>query len=172
MKMKVADLVPREDFTMHSELAADEIRERIASSINPNKPLGARLFQIRPQKRPFEGVQAGDSFNLHSFLGRNSFFSPVTKVNVIGAPSGSEVHIRMRLSRWVAVMMGLWLGFSGLATLINLVNALISEGTMYSRIIGISFPAILFLWGYLVCIVGFKLDSRRIKGFFECLLRK
>jgi len=172
MKIRLADLIPYEDITLHSDLSADEVRNRIASSINPGKALRERILQARQQEKPFDGVQTGDSFSLHGFLGRNSFFSPVTEVTALPLPAGSIARLKMRLSHWVSVMMALWLGFSGLASLINLYAALSSEGTMFSKLVGISFPAILFLWGYLVCIVGFKLDSRRIRAFFEALLRR
>ncbi|MFH0862216.1 MAG: hypothetical protein V1875_04220 [Candidatus Altiarchaeota archaeon] len=170
MKTRLAKFLPIENFVIETGLSAAEVSGRIASSTSFEKSFGSRLMSVR--KKPFEGIKTAGGYRLFGFQGRNSFFSPITDAGIRESPSGSEVHVRMRLEYWVLGLIAIWLGFSGLIALVNAAYALSSENTLSAKMIGVLFPGILFSLGYLACIIGFKLDSRNIRAYLDALFKK
>jgi hypothetical protein len=170
MNVKLSSFLPYERYSIAARFDDDELKKRLASSFSQRNFINNSLLGVRTQGVFFEGSQRDDRFMLSCVRGRSSFFSPVVDLVIRKSESGSVLDVKMRLSYLVMLFMGCWLGFSGLIGLLDIYLALFEPEKLGSFTVGVVFPWILFFWGYLVCLVGFKLDSHNITKYLNTLI--
>ncbi len=164
MKFDPKSLLPYEDNNIISGCSKDEILTILSSAIGPKRALTRILSSTDSEKFPFQGFRNGDTVFFTGFNGKSSFFSPKIEAIVSSMQKGCSVRLKMRLSYPVLAFMAVWLGFSGLAAAMNLIGAVFSGSWNGSVFIGVVIPALMFLWGYVVCFLGFWLDSHKSKA--------
>ncbi len=105
-------LLPYERLTLRTSEAPEAVVARLA------KMVAVGWFFLKNPSQPFRGTLAGRHFKivrlLGTFLGlryRNSW-QPVIVGEIVPAPAGTEVRVKMRLHAFVAVFTAAW--FAGL----------------------------------------------------------
>lgn len=144
--------IPYQTVTLESPLPPDEFAKRLALLVEPPKML---RWPWDPSACSFEGRIEGRRFKVRRLIKfqRNSFL-PIIVGDIAPSHQGSTVRLVLRLHRFVAAFMVLWIGgvlFGGTSTVVNR---------------GVAGPEVLFFLGfaalgYLICVVPFRIEVKR-----------
>lgn len=169
--MNFKKLLPIESYTLTSTLNIDEIKKRISGNIEPKKTLRLSLFGNNSTK-PYEGEISGDTFQISRIINYRNSFLPIITGHISSYVGQTVIEIKMQPATSVIVFMCLWLGIVGFVCLLFLMGELFSlkEITQNGFSFGTAIPFIMFLFGWLLTFLGFKLESKKSKQFLSNLL--
>jgi hypothetical protein len=159
-------LVPFERLTIPTTLTFSEILERLDEVVEPPKIFRFTLFK-RPNK-PYEGTISGNTFKISRIIrGRNSFL-PVIEGAIYPESFGCSIEIKMSLHKIVIVFMIYWLSIVGSIGLFALFAWFVdrSVGPIFLPLLG------MFIFGWLLCLIPFKIESKMTAKFLFNLFRE
>ncbi len=164
----IRKFLPFEKITYKTDLTESAISIRLDEMIEEEKMFTWKIFSIGTTKT-YAGQRIGRNFIMRRIiLGRNSFLPRIYgTIQPMYGEGYTLIHIKMRLHPLPLVFMIVWLsivGFAALAfTATSIINLEFNPGVLI--------PYGMFLFGYLITIVGFKFESsrskRELKEIFE-----
>ena len=160
------DYFPFENFEIYTTLNSDEIFYRFRAAIETKKTWWKPLFAI---KKSYYGVVNRNSFWMVrvATLARN--FTPEVSGTIRQDVSGSFILISMRLSSLSLVFWSFFLGTFGylfFSRVANLISEMIKTGLWQMSSLWKNLPLLgMFIFGYLLVMVSFKVEADHIKDF-------
>ena len=159
-------LIPFESLTITTSLTFSEVLQRLDEVVTPPKLFRIILPFAPPPAKPYEGTISGNTFQINRIaIGRNLFF-PIIKGNIDSQPFGCSIKIRMVLHKIVLGLMILWLWTTGSIGTFSLFAWFVepSVGAIFLPILG------MFFFGWLLCLIPFKIEAKAAIKFFSILL--
>ncbi len=159
-------LIPFESLTITTSLTFSEVLCRLEEVVTTPKPFRITLPFGPPPAKPYEGTISGNTFRISRIItGRNSFI-PIIKGYIHSQPFGCSIKITMSLHTIVMAFMILWLWTTGSIGMFALFAWLVepSVGPIFLPILG------MFFFGWLLCLIPFKIESKSAIKFLSILL--
>ena len=160
-------LLPFERLTIPTTLNFSEVLETLDEVVEPPKRFRMNLLFRRPHK-PYEGTISGNNFKINRIIrGRNSFL-PVIEGEISPESFGCSIEIKMNLHKFVLIFMIYWLSTTGSFWIFALLAWLVdrSVGPIFLPILG------MFIFGWLLCLIPFKLEAKATTKFLFNLFRE
>ena len=154
-------LIPFESLTITTSLTCSEVLRRLDEVVTFPK-----LFRVARPAKPYEGTISDKTFRINRIIiGRNSFL-PIIKGEIHPQPFGCSIKIRMSLHEIVTAFLILWLWTTGSIGMFSLFAWLVepSVGPIFLPILG------MFIFGWLVCLIPFKIEAKAATKFLSILL--
>ena len=169
--MNFQNFLPFDDLKLLTKLSATEVQHRIESITEPQKVFSFLYF--RNSTKPYEGKFTDHSFEISRIINYRNSFLPVIKGQVSTHLGKTQVAIKMRPNVFVLIFMSLWLGSTGLVCLAIIIGATLPFRHQIEQVFseGGLFPFSLFVFGYALIIIGYKVESRKSKVFLKQLLK-
>ncbi|WP_300663801.1 hypothetical protein [Fluviicola sp.] len=154
-----------------TNLSEEEVINRIGQTIShSNRQFKITFFGINMNKakKPtssYIGKIAEKSFKISRNISYGNSFLPVIKGTVSSFLNKTEIRISMKMHLAVTIFMIFWLSLTGIVAsfiLITILQSLISfnfHGLGFPMLI----PVMMFLFGYLMMLFGFKYEARKSK---------
>lgn len=159
-------LIPFESLIITTSLTFSEVLQRLDEVVTLPKLFRITLPFGPPPVKPYEGTISGNTFKISRIItGRNSFL-PIIKGEIHSQPFGCSIKIRMSLHTIVIAFMILWLWTTGSIGLFSLCAWFVepSVGPIFVPILG------MFLFGWLLCLIPFKVEAKAATKFLSILL--
>jgi len=169
--MALRFLLPFDNFKLRTELTMAEVVTRITNDIEPRKTFRLTVFYNKPTK-PYEGEIVGTSFKIRRIIRYRNSFLPVIMADISTGLDKTEVTIRMRPAIAVLIFSFIWLGAVGLACIgisiaaIRNMQHVIQHGFSSGMVI----PYIMFVFGYLLILIGYRPEAKKSKDFLKSVL--
>jgi hypothetical protein len=160
-------LLPFERLTIPTTLTFSEVLERLDEVVEPPKMFRMNLLFRRPEK-PYEGTISGNTFKISRIIrGRNSFL-PVIEGEIHPESLGCSIEIKMSLYKVVLIFMIYWLWTTGSFWILALLAWFVD------RSVGLIFlvPLGMFIFGWLLCLIPFKIEAKMTAKFLFNLFRE
>ena len=160
---------PFENAKFLSNLKSDELVRHLSDSIervHPSK-FKSPSRSSKSYYKPYQGTISNNEFTVLRNISYENSFRPVIHGTIREFLSHTEVSIEMKLHRFVRRFIILWLSmtmFAFIVTLIDSVNAAKFTLSTFG-------PLGAFLFGYLLTMIGFNIESRKTKKDFQNLLK-
>lgn len=170
--MSLKRFLPFEKITLTTKLSSEEVHKRLKENIEPKKYFPESVFN-RNSAKEYEGEIIGNTFKINQILvGRRNSFAPTISGNISSYLGQTNVNIRMQLLPSVTILMSLWLGIVGLVCLALLFVGLLQVKHILMNGFSPMFliPFVMFAFGILLTIFGFKSESKKAKEFLTELL--
>lgn len=159
-------LIPFDSLTITTSLTFSEVLCRLEEVVTAPKFFRKTLPFGPPPAKPYEGTISGNTFKINRIIiGRNSFF-PIIKGDIHTQSFGCSIKIRMSLHELVIGFMMLWLWTTGSIGMFALFAWFVepSVGPIFLPILG------MFVFGWLLCLIPFKIESKSAIKFMSILL--
>ena len=159
-------LIPFDSLTITTSLTFSEVLHRLDEVVIPPKFFRITLPFGAPPAKPYEGTISGNTFKISRIItGRNSFL-PIIEGDIHSQPFGCSIKIRLTLHKIVLAFMILWLWTTGSIGMFALFAWLVepSVGPIFLPILG------MFVFGWLLCLIPFKIESKSAIKFLSILL--
>lgn len=163
--------LPFENYVLMIKLSADEVYKRLFDNIEAKKGLRFFSFNHRSTK-PYEGEISGNMFIINRIIDYRNSFRPVITGQISTFAGQTQINVKMGLSIPVLIFISFWLGTLGLVCmgmlLIGLlqIKEILQQGFPPELLI----PFGMFIFGYLVIYIAFKVESIKSKEFLATLL--
>ncbi len=135
----------------------------MSDSVEPRR---IRFFTMFSKTKPYQGTVNMEYFNISRIIGYRNSFLPYITGRVEPLQTGSEITVIMTLHPFVMLFMAVWLGFTGLMSLLLLPALLFGWLNAAPSVI----PLIMLLFGYLLCTIPFRLEAIKSRKFLVRLL--
>lgn len=158
--------IPFETLTITTSLTLSEVVSRLDEVVTPPKLFRINLPFGPPPTKPYEGTISGKRFKINRIIiGRNSFI-PIIEGDIHTQNFGCYIKIRMSLHKIVLGFMILWLWTTGSIGMFSLFAWLVepSVGPIFLPILG------MFIFGWLLCLIPFKIEAKAAIKFLSILL--
>jgi len=168
--MKFKKYLPVEDYELLTDLSVEEV---LAKLKNNTGPVSTSYFASSSTDKPYEGRIEAPVFEINRVISYRNSFLPIIKGRVYAREGQTYIVIKMRLNNFVLLFTAIWLGITGLTFLMFFILFLIAPSKFIHSNALLFLPASLgfFLFGYLLCMWGFKYESRQSKYFLEKLFK-
>jgi hypothetical protein len=169
--MKLAKILPFENFTITTKLPLNEVMERLSKNITPRS---TSIFSFnRDISKPYTGKIYANTFEISRVIDYKNSFLPNINGTVNTFLGKTEVTIKMKPFTMVIVFMAIWLGFVGLACvgiigyfLLN-ANRISMSSFSFASIV----PFVMFIFGCLLFSIPFRSEANKSKTFLLELLQ-
>ena len=159
-------LIPFESLTITTSLTCSEVLRRLEEVVTFPKVFRIILPWVPPPAKLYEGTISGNTFKINRIIiGRHLIF-PIIQGYISPQPFGSSIKIRMNLPKIVIAFLILWLWTTGSIGLFSLFAWLVepSVGPIFLPILG------MFIFGWLLCLIPFKIEAKAATKFLSILL--
>ena len=159
-------LIPFESLTITTSLTCSEVLRRLDEVVTFPKFFRIILPWVPPPAKLYEGTISGNTFKINRIIiGRHLIF-PIIKGDIYPQPFGSSIKIRMSLHKIVIAVLILWLWTTGSIGMFSLFAWLVepSVGPIFLPILG------MFIFGWLLCLIPFKIEAKAAIKFLSILL--
>jgi hypothetical protein len=157
--------LPFEKYTISTSLSVEEAKRRLLDNLEPSR----NLQYIGNATKPYSGRIGIEEFTISRVIRYRNSFLPDIKGRFVNEMGHTEIHIVMRPTIVVLAFMGVWMSGILIACVASLVSLLAPSGGPFSPMELIPFGMLLF--GYLLCTLGFKVESAKSKQFLAELWR-
>jgi hypothetical protein len=151
-------LLPYKNYELVSDQTPSEVEAAMRSVVAPR-----RTFRFAAAPRAFEGEVGDRTFDVQRAIGYRNSFLPQIRGDIMAAAGGSRIVVRMRLRLAILVVMIIWMGGVGAASLQILISEL-RQGGSPSTALG---PAAMFLFGWFLSAAGFTYEARIAEPLLE-----
>lgn len=169
-KLQSSDLIPLEQYTISTALSADEIAQRLYLLTNLS---GKKIRVPQSQKNisTYRGDVSKTGFKLSRYISYQNSFIPIIRGNMEPQTDKTDIRITMKLQLFVKVFMIIWLSLAGLASLVVLIIAanLLFRGRIHLMEPLAFIPVGMFIFGYLLMLLPFKLEAKKSKKELDLL---
>ncbi len=155
---------PYERLTFETGLTVSEVVAALSEYVEPKR------FWRNPfssDHKSYQGTVSADGFRMlriSQHYQRNSFL-PVVKGRLHPMARGTHIAVTMSLHPFVAAFSVLWLSLIGIGSLAG-VTAWLDAPRDVLRLA----PVAMFIFGYLLCTLSFKWETRKERQFLAELL--
>jgi len=155
--------LPFENLVFESILSVKELEDRINLSIEPKK-----TFRV-PFKntKPYEGYLFGDTLVINRIINYGNSFLPKIKGEILKANGKTRIKVKMRMHIFVYAFMTFYCCGAGFGFIGMLISS-IKENKFESDIF---IPLGLLIFGYLLTMFGFKIESEKSKKDLEKMFK-
>lgn len=163
-------ILPYEKYVLVSRLTPAEIGQRIEATIEPRNTSVFKAFS-RNSTKPYEGEYVGNRFNISRIIDYRNSFLPNISGHIIPDAGQTKIAVTMQLSPFVLVFMAAWLGIVGLVCVGILTTGTLphGKGTFREFADPVLIPFGMFIFGCLLTIIPFKIESKKSKRFLARL---
>ncbi|WP_263770031.1 hypothetical protein [Propionivibrio soli] len=151
-------------FQIDSPLATQAVLLRVRGLMRESPSILQAIkesFGKRPQGGPpFIGTLDGTTFKMRRDIRYRNSFLPQVHGNVISAPAGSRILVRMNLHPLIAAFILFWLGAVG----VGAVAAFMSESRSIQSVL---IPAGMFMFGIVLTAGGFYPEAVKARRLLE-----
>ncbi len=156
-------MLPFENYCIKTNLGEQDVLEKISNYIDPKNFTGN--LGNNASDKPYRGKLEQNNFILQRNINYRNSFQPIISGSVVQGFSGTEIKIRMRMEYTVLVFLFVWLCIAlGSAVILTFIAIRKNE---FEQMILI--PWGLFIFGYVLCMFGFKLEAEKSKRFLESI---
>jgi hypothetical protein len=141
--------LPSDDFKLSTQLAPDEVKARLEAAVAADSG-SSRLFR---------GGSDGGVFRLERVIGYRNMFLPQAQVVVKPTAGGSSLSVKLRLKAWAQAFTAVWL-ISSFSTILLAFYLIFKSGSHLFLWVA---PTLLFLFGYVMCMLGYKVEAANTK---------
>ncbi len=167
--MKLKYLIPFDSFRLYTHLKQAEVQKRL-ETVTESRGGGLQIFKTRTM--PYEGEITSDGFDINRIIRYRNSFLPDIIGKVSSIINGTEIQVKMRPNWGGLIFMAFWLGLSGIASLVILSVALVNFRKTLA--LGLKretlIPFALFAFGYVMLMIGYRIESEKSKEFIKLLL--
>lgn len=156
-------MFPNEKFTINSSLNPDVVRQKLLGVVEPPKAI---RWGFRETKKSYSGEVGEHYFKIMRIINYRNSFLPVIRGKISPEGMGSKIEIEMKLDTFVFVFILFWLGIVGNVCILSLIS-MISDRNFSS---GLIMPFVMFMFGVLLTLFGFKYEANIAKKFLIDLL--
>ena len=168
--MNLMKFLPFENYVLTTKLSLDEVYNRLAANVEPKKAYRFTLFTGTPAKA-YEGEISKYAFRISRIINHRNSFLPIISGEILTLPGQTQINIKMKLSLFVLIFVGFWLGIVGLLSLFIIVGKF-SQSTQTSAD-GFSLQSLIPLGMFdfvsLLTLISFKIESRKSRKFLKTL---
>ncbi|MBE9096943.1 hypothetical protein [Tychonema sp. LEGE 07203] len=159
-------LIPFESLTITTSLTFSEVLQRLDEVVTPPKLFRITLPFGPPPAKPYEGTISGNTFKINRITIGRHLVLPIIKGNIDSQPFGCSIRIKMILHKVVLGFLILWLWTTGSIGMFSLFAWFVepSVGPIFLPILG------MFLFGWLLCLIPFKIEAKAATKFLSILL--
>jgi hypothetical protein len=130
---------------LHTRLNPDECRARLQERI-------ASWFSLTPSRqRPVEGRVSAHGFEIRKFVLYGNPYQTVAKGIFMPSPEGTRLVVRLGLSRWIRIFVGLWFGGIVFFTILAILLTMTQSPSLEAMLTRLAMPLLslllLFLFG-------------------------
>ncbi|MEG4034047.1 hypothetical protein QUA03_09490 [Microcoleus sp. S36b_A4] len=158
--------IPFETLTITTSLTYSEVLRRLDEVVTPPKVFRIIIPFCQPPAKPYEGTIDGQTFKINRIIiGRHLLF-PIIQGYIHNQQFGCSIRIRMSLHTTVIGFLILWLWTTGSIGMFSLFAWLVepSVGAIFLPILG------MFIFGWLLCLIPFKIEAKAAIKFLSILL--
>jgi len=158
--------LPYENFYIDSNLDPVTAEADLAAEVGPD--LEFSLYSAFRQRYDscFFGSIANGSFRFRQQINYRNPFLPMITGAIEPHSGGSRVHVQMKMHVVAMVIVGTWLGATGLATIIFLLLRPTEDFLAYAEVF-----FLMFSFGYLITILLFRFEAPRAKKTLAAILQ-
>jgi hypothetical protein len=150
--------LPYESFVMRSNLKEDELIVRLKEIIIPTRTFRFHIIGIKSSGK-YEGQLNERTFQINRIISYRNSFLPQIIGEIEPQFNGSLIRIKMRLHLIVLIFISIWLGVVGLIS-----ASIVVSSILFGSFPGFAFvPLGMFVFGYLLTLLAFKVESSRSK---------
>ena len=117
----------------------------------------------------FNGTITDNTFRLQRNIQYRNSFLPVIRGRVDPTETGSEIHLKMSIHPLVIVFMAVWFAFVVLACLATIFGTIFGDSPF--PLLGRLLPWGMLLFGILLAIIPFRIETKKAKEKLESLLQ-
>lgn len=172
---QTSKFLPVEEYSILTSLSPEEVAQRLSQVTD----LSRKRMQLQIPRFPqfkktistYTGSLSKTDFKISRNISYQNSFLPVI-AGTIGSFSGkTEIRISMKLHIFVKVFMIIWLSLTGLAALGVIIVALnlLVRGRIHVMNPMTLIPIGMFLFGYMLMLLPFKIESRKSKKDLNAL---
>jgi hypothetical protein len=153
---------PYERLTLETSLTVNEVVAALSGYVEPKR------FWRNPFSRDhkdYQGLVSAEGFKMSRIIHHRNSFLPVIKGRMHPMTRGARVEVTMSLHPFIAAFWVLWLAILGSGSLTGGAAWLASPRDALRLA-----PVAMFAFGYLLCTLSFKWESRKERQFLLELL--
>jgi hypothetical protein len=162
--------LPFENYVLTTNLSVDEVRDRLANNVEPQKKASISSSKQNTSK-PYQGSIVNNSFKIFRIINYRNSFVPVISGEISQAYGKTEIAVKMKPVLFVLIFMAFWIGTVGVICVCILVMAVLEFKDLIQN--GFSPPILIpfgmFIFGYLLITLSFKYESSTSKEFLKDL---
>lgn len=156
--------LPYEKMVFHSSLKEDKVKEKLVNVTEPIKGWRFQLVRFNSTSK-YAGEINGSSFQINRIISYRNSFLPQIIGKIEPQINGCTIRVIMRLHLFVLVFLLVWLGIVGLIAVSMIIAAILFDSNNQLFF----FPLGMFIFGYLLSILAFKLESSKSKKDLKTL---
>jgi hypothetical protein len=160
-------IFPYENYILKSSRTPSELIALLNENVEPVK--SSSFSENRIKK--FQGVITGDKFQITRIINYRNSFIPVITGEIFSNGGYSDIHIKMKLDKFVLIFMAFWLSlpvFFFLTTLEDFYNNFRGFQNIDPFLY---LPPVMIIFGIAICTIPFKSEAGMAKkilsGIFE-----
>jgi hypothetical protein len=154
--MKINSFMPYENIIYESNLAYDEIINRIQNIIEPRKIFIRKIKN--DNGRPYEGELHENTFRMNRIILYTNSFIPIIHGTIIKENNKTKIKIIMKLHIFVSIFMSLYFMFFAFEFLADM------------RLNAFPFtPMAIIFFGYILMTGMFKIETKKSKEYLKRL---
>lgn len=166
--MKLATILPYENFTFTSKLPLNVVMDRLTKNVSPKS---TNLFSFnRDLSKPYTGIILANSFEISRVINYKNSFLPNINGTISTFLGKTEIAIKMKPFTMVIVFMAIWLGIVGFACFGVIGYYLLNINSILSFNFFTIVPFVMFIFGCLLVSIPFRLEANKSKAFLLQLL--
>lgn len=161
--------LPIEKFVYVTRLRPDEVLDRLESVTEPRKNLRIGVFSLfsADRHREYEGEIRENAFRISRIIYYRNSFLPTIQGSVSEDDGRTLIRVKMQLNDFVKVFVIIWMSLVSIAV-IGMTLAVLTSRTFHPTLL---IPYGMWVFGYLLTVVAFKLEALKSKRFFATLLQ-
>jgi hypothetical protein len=166
--------LPFECLTIETHLGPEEAQQRLNEAVNRPVTTGLGFWLFGSANKPYHGNVSGYKFKIARVIWYRNLFLPNILGQIWPESNGSSIHVTMRPHVLALAFMVAWLGITGYQCLNSLGNVILSLMNVNATLMQTDLAfgllhGVLFLFGYVLCIGSFKVESIPSKSFLRDL---
>ena len=157
-------IYPEDTFEIDSTLTAGEIFSALDAVVEPPK-----LFRWGSSNcKKYQGELTYSNFKIWRIIGYRNSFLPIIEGQITPSNSGSLITVKMRLQRFVAAFILLWLGGVSVAVVTLSIAAMMGR---IKSLPGLLIPPGMLLFGIAMTSGCFWWEAKKSKPFLVGILK-
>lgn len=162
--------LPFENFVLTTQLSVDEVRKLLTEKVEHKQY--SWIDSAPKTNKPYTGEITSETFRMNRIINYRNSFLPQISGRYKKNYNGTQIQIKMQLNGGVKIFMAIWLGLVGIVCIVIFAVMLITIKKLFKE--GFSPPVLIpygmFVGGYGLVMIGFKMESRLSKNFLISLL--
>lgn len=153
--------LPYEKYNRYTRLSLEAVHQRLADNIEQRAK-----SESKNTTKPYRGQLTNETFHISRVIDYRNSFLPVTN-GVYSRENGvTRIRIRMQLDNTYLVFYAIWMGLVGCTGVLAPFWAASGKGFDGQSLM----PMGMFVLGYVIMIISFKVESGKAKKFLATLL--